>query len=591
MTEAKQTRLTVQSITSPRDLDGLDTSQLQDLAADVCTFLLENISKTGGHIGANLGTVELSIALHAVFHSPDEPIVWDTGHQGYTHKLLTGRAALFPTLNTYGGMNRFVTRTESEHDVVEASHAGTSISIACGMALARRMQGDGRRVVAVIGDSALAEGLALEALNHVVAEDMQLTIVINDNGYAISPGFGGLHNAFQDANGRAQKLFEAWGAPYIGPIDGHDVGALVKAFDDAHKRTGVNVVHVKTVKGHGWEPADHHPLRMHFSFPFDPQTGKSSLPPPPQSYQDIAAQVVLDEMAEDDKITCITPSTLYATGLTPAFAKYPSRCFDPGMEEQHALTMAVGMALAGMKPVVAYQATFLQRAFDQMFHDVCFMAPPMLILSYRSGFAGYDNPTHHGVYDVSYLRGLPNLKMLYPKDRHEAARMVHDELHTLVGPVLIMMPYGPVQDFDASVMDESADCFSRPQIIQDADDVMIVAVGHKFAAARDAMMALRTDGVDAGLMNLRYLKPLPEADLLACFKSVRRVVCVEEFVRDGGVGGALSELITDHGLACELLRVALPTAFIEPGSNDELEQAYGLNSAGIVAQIKTRWSI
>lgn len=581
--------LRVEDITSPQSIQSLSVSELEQLAANVRAFLLTNISETGGHIGANLGTVELSIALHAVFTSPSEPMIWDTGHQGYTHKLMTGRAGMFPSLNTYGGMSRFVTNTESEHDIVEASHAGTSISIASGMALARKLQGDTRRVVAIIGDSALAEGQALEALNHVAVEDCRLTIVINDNGYAISRGFGGLHEAFQSPNGKAKDLLSAWGFDYIGPVDGHDIGALKAAFEQANSRAGVNIVHTKTIKGKGWKPADNHPLRMHFSFAFNPEDGSPKQTPPGPAYQDIAASVVLEEMDQDESIACITPSTLYATGLTPAFEKYPERCFDPGMEEQHALTLGVGLALAGMKPVVAYQSTFLQRAFDQMFHDVCFMGHPMLILGCRSGFSGYDNPTHHGVYDYAYMRGLPGLKILYPKDRYETARMVRDELKTLSGPVMILMPYGPVHDFDEAVLDESSETFALPQVVEQGADVMLVAVGHKFGAAKAAMERLRADGVNAGLVNLRCLKPLAETYLCDLFKQTKAVVSVEEYVRDGGVGGALAELITDHALDCRLLRLSLPTAFIEPGANDELEKIYGLDADGIYARVKEWW--
>ncbi|MBF0246914.1 MAG: 1-deoxy-D-xylulose-5-phosphate synthase, partial [Alphaproteobacteria bacterium] len=398
-----------------------------------------------------------------------------------------------------------------------------------------------------------------------------------------------LHEALQDPGGRGGKLFRAWGAEVIGPVDGHDIEALMEAFQSARQSGGVKVVHVKTVKGKGWAPADAHPLRMHFSFPFDKETGKSTLPPPPQTYQDVVAEVVMAEMETDPSIACITPSTLYATELTPIFQKYPDRCFDPGMEEQHALTMAVGMALAGAKPVVAYQSTFLQRAFDQMFHDVCFMARPMLILGYRSGFAGYDNPTHHGVYDFSYLRGLPNLRILYPKDRHEARRMARDALRALDGPVLILMPYGPVDDFDPSVMEETPERFAEPQMVQTGREVMIVAVGHKFAASRDAVARLREADIDAGLVNLRYLKPLNVVFLERLLSNARRVVTVEEFVRDGGVGGALMELAGDRGLGCQILRLALPTAFIEPGSNAELERAYGLDAEGIVRAVRERW--
>lgn len=581
--------VTVESINSPKQIKGLSEKSLCDFADNVRCFLLDNISLTGGHIGANLGTVELSIALHAVFDSPEEPLIWDTGHQGYTHKLITGRASMFPTLNSYGGMNRFVTSAESEHDVIEASHAGTSISIAAGIALARRIRGDERRVVAVIGDSALAEGLALEALNHISVEDMMLTLVINDNGFAISPGFGGLHEALQDSGDKAKSLFESWGLNYRGPIDGHDMGALLEAFTEARSEKGVNLIHVKTIKGHGWPPADKHPLRMHFSFPFNKNTGQAIGSPPDPAYQDIAAAVVLDEMERDENIVCITPSTLYATGLTPAFVKYPERCFDPGMEEQHALTMSVGLALEGMKPVVAYQSTFLQRAFDQMFHDVCFMQKPILILGFRSGFAGYDNPTHHGIYDYPYLRGMPNLRILYPKDRYETERMVRDELLDLSGPVLILMPYGPVDDFDPSVMNESSASFSKPQVVEIGRDITVIAVGNKFAAAREAVDRLRADGVDAGLVNLRYLKPLPLDALTEILSSVPRAVTVEEYVRDGGVGGAIAELVSDREIPCKILRIASPTAFIEPGLNTDLEYKYGLDADGIITSIRERW--
>lgn len=587
-TKQSDVPLSLETIKSPLDLRGHDTKALSGLASEVREFLLDNISATGGHIGANLGTIELTIALHAAFESPSEPIIWDTGHQGYTHKLLTGRAGLFPSLNSYGGMNRFVTRTESEHDLVEASHAGTSISIASGIAMARRINNDKRRVVAVIGDSALAEGMALEALNHVTVEDIELTIVINDNGFAISPGFGGLHEAMQSES-RARTLFESWGINYHGPVDGHDMTALLDSFNHTKAGSGVNIVHVKTIKGKGWAPADNHPLRMHFSFPFDKGTGAPAVTLPGPAYQDIAAGVVLEEMANDDKIVCITPSTLYATGLTPAFEKYPERCFDPGMEEQHAMTMSVGLALGGMKPVVAYQSTFLQRAFDQVFHDVCFMNKPILMMAFRSGFSGYDNPTHHGVYDFPYLRALPNLKIIYPKDRYETERMVRDQLRNLSSPVLILMPYGPVDDFDDTVLQEPPESFLNLQIVETGKDLTLITVGNKYAAAKEAVEHLRAEGIDAGLVNLRYLKPLPEKALLDIMSTTDRIVTVEEYVRDGGVGSAVVELAADHHVMKPFLRIALPTAFIEPGSNQELEKEYGLDAEGIYQRIREEW--
>jgi 1-deoxy-D-xylulose-5-phosphate synthase len=303
----------------------------------------------------------------------------------------------------------------------------------------------------------------------------------------------------------------------------------------------------------------------------------------------VAAAVVVDEMERDPEIVAITPSTLYATGLASAFEKFPDRCFDPGMEEQHAMTLAVGLALAGKKPVVAFQSTFMQRAFDQLIHDVCFMNLPVLLLSFRSGFGGYDNPTHHGIYDFSYLRGLPNLDVLYPKDRFEAERMVSDNLRALDRPVLILMPYGPVAEIDARVLREAPADFGRAQVVATGHDLLLIAVGHKFAVATEVVDTLRDQGCDAGLINLRYLKPLPEAQLATLMADAARVVTLEEAVKDGGVGSAIADLVTDRNIETQILRVGLPTVFVEPGSNDELCAAYGLDAAGVLDRITKRW--
>jgi 1-deoxy-D-xylulose-5-phosphate synthase len=303
----------------------------------------------------------------------------------------------------------------------------------------------------------------------------------------------------------------------------------------------------------------------------------------------VAAGVVLEEMNRDESIVAITPSTIYATGLGPVFERFPERCFDPGMEEQHALSMTVGMALEGKKPVIAYQSTFLQRAFDQLLHDVCFTNLPTLILSTRSGFAGYDNPTHHGIYDMGWMRALPNLRVLYPKDRFEAERMVRDELRGLSGPVAILLPYGPAPALDESIFSEARGCFMRPQVVQEGRELLVVAVGNKYPEARAAVLDLRARGVDAGLVNLRQVKPLPEEDLVPLLRRSKRVVTVEEAVLDGGVGSAMASLVLDRNLGCAVLRVGLPCVFVEPGSNDELCRAFGLDADGILARIGARW--
>ena len=586
--------LTPHSITAPQQLHDASFGELTEFAARVREFLIDTTSRTGGHIGANLGTVELSIALHAVFDSPRDKIIWDTGHQGYTHKIVTGRAHRFASLDSYGGMNRFVSRTESEHDIIEASHAGTSISIALGIALSNRLAGNGHFTIAVIGDGSLAEGLALEGLNHAAVEhESGLILVLNDNGYAISPGFGALHEYLESlevGQNEPELFFSSLGLDYIGPIDGHDIEQVVGALRRARKSDRVPLVHLKTHKGEGFAPADAHPLRLHFSFPFDTQTGIARPKPAAPPYQDTAARVIGEEMERDERVVAITPSTLYATGLQPVFEKYPERCFDPGMTEQHAMSLTVGFAVQGYKPVAFYQSTFMQRAFDQLIHDVCFMDLPILILTVRTGFAGYDNPTHHGIYEFAYLRGLPNLRTIYPKDVHELERMVRGELRNLEHPTLIAMPYGPGESFDAGVLDESNESFARPEVVETGDDLLLLTVGNKFGAAREASALLRASGVSTGLANLRYLKPLPEEALLDLLRRYRRVAVIEEAVLEGGVGSAVAALAMDHELDCRLLRIGLPCVFVEPGANDDLCRTYRLDAEGIVSRIQERWS-
>ncbi len=584
--------ISLRDIKNPEDIKSLSYNELKHLANEIRNFLIDNISQTGGHIGANLGTIELTIALHYVFDSPRDKIIWDIGHQGYTHKILTGRAHLFTTLNKYGGMNRFITWTESKHDVIEASHAGTSVSVALGIALAKKLNGLNDYTIAVVGDGTLAEGMIWEALNHAAVTKTRLIIILNDNGYAISAGFGALHNylsKMQLGDKSPETFFTSLGFHYIGPIDGHDIQKLSEALQFAKSIDKVSILHAKTIKGCGLPLAEHHPFKMHFSFPFDKKTGKIQKELLSTGYQDIAASIIEKEMENEDKIIAITPSTLYATGLQKVFDRFPNRCYDPGMEEQHAMTMAVGLALEGYKPIVFYQSTFLQRAYDQLFHDVCFMNKPILLLTVRTGFAGYDNSTHHGIYDFAYLRGLPNIRLMYPKDRFELERMIRDNLRNLTGPVLISMPYGPVDIIDESVLDEPPQVFRRAQVIEKSREILIITVGNKFLAARDTVEELKNQGINAGLVNLRYLKPLPEEQLVNLMRDTLRVVTLEEGVLDGGVGSSIAALAIDNNVRCEMLRIGIPCKFVEPGSNSELCKVYGLEKTGILAKINKRW--
>lgn len=582
--------LLLENITQPQDIHGASIGELENLAEQIRHFLIGTISETGGHIGANLGVVELSIALHACFNSPKDCFLFDTGHQGYTHKLLTGRQGLFASLNTYGGMNRFVTPSESEHDPIEASHAGTAISVGLGMALANKLSGSDDFVVATVGDSSLAEGISLEALNHALVEHVNLVIVINDNGFAISPGFGALHNALQSHEGHARKLFEGLGAKYWGPVDGHELGALTRVLNDVKLTGGVHIVHTKTVKGKGLAAADTHPLRMHFSFPFDAETGQARPGVAPAlSYPDAVAPVIDAYMTKNERSVCITPSTLYATGFSPIFEKYPERCFDPGMEEQHALSMCVGFAKKGFIPIIGYQSTFLQRAFDQVIHDIAFANKPCLILSYRSGFSGYDNPTHHGIYDISFLQGVPNLNVYYPKDRSEALAMTEYCLDNLKGPTIIMMPYGPAEDLNVDTEYSLSKSVLEPECVLEGKDLAIVAVGNKIKEALGASELLQRDGIAASVINLRHIKPLPEDTLNSLLESHQNILSLEEAV-EGGVGRAIAAMLFKQKRNdVQFEQRCLPVDFIEAGSNDELEKKYGLDRESLAAHIKQLW--
>jgi len=569
-------------------LKEMNKNELIELSDEVRQFLIDSTSKTGGHIGANLGTVELSIALHYLFDSPNDVMVWDTGHTGYTHKILTGRLDKFKTLNTYGGMNRFVSRSESEHDFIEASHAGTSISVALGRALSLRNKGKKEWSIAIIGDGALAEGIALEALNHAsVEKNVNLMIVLNDNGYAISPGFGALHEYLQKRTIDTEKsdtLFTSLGYKVVGPVNGHSIDSLLQAFNEVKESKQVCIVHVKTEKGHGLAPATDHPFKLHFSFPFDPATGVAKNQIQVLNYQDIAAQAVEDCMETNQDIIAITPSTLYATGLLNVFNRFPDRCFDPGMEEQHAVSMAVGMALSGSHPILFYQSTFLQRAYDQLIHDVCFSNQNMLILAVRSGFAGYDNPTHHGIYDFSYLRGLPNLQIFYPKNSSELYDMTLLALTELTGPIIILMPYGPA-DESSYVRNKASLEMEKPELICTGNDGIIIAVGNKVIDCLAAIDILAESGLSYGLVNIRKLKPLPDVELLEMLGNIENIVTVEESVLEGGFGSAISSLLHSNNVKAELLQVGLPCSFIEAGSNEELSAKYEIDAAGIVKRI------
>jgi len=554
----------------------MDEEQLVDLAASIRRFLISSTSETGGHIGANLGTVELTLALHSVFKSPDVPFIFDTGHQGYTHKILTKRAGLFRSLNSIGGMNRFLTPDESVHDLIESSHAGTAISTGLGLAIGRRLAGNADPVVAVVGDSALTEGNSLEALNHAVVESTNLIIVINDNGFAISEGFGGIHNVLQHDADSARKFFEALGAHYVGPVDGHDTVAIISALESVASESKLPIIHIRTEKGRGLAAAKDHPTRMHYSPPFQIDNGWPSGLPGGRSFSDAVGNFLLEQMDLHRTMFCITPSTRYATGLDAVFAKYPSRCSDPGMAEQHAMSLCVGLEKAGMLPVISYQSTFMQRAYDQLVHDLAFSSTKAIILSHRSGLAGYDNSTHHGLYDAALLRTIPGLRIFRPSSFLDFKNLFSLELAVLDGPVVFLLPYGEEEEFPALTDSKS----TNPVLVTKGSETLLVSVGSMLGVSKE-VASLR----GYGLVDLRIIAPLPVEDLVSIAENYDRVVVLEEATSSGGIGFTIASSLAQASARVSIKVLSFPDVFVGPGSRKELLSLHGLDVAGILKEI------
>jgi 1-deoxy-D-xylulose-5-phosphate synthase len=573
---------------TPVKLKKFTIKELSKVAYDIRQFLIQTNSFTGGHIGANLATIELSIGLHYHFSSPKDVFIFDTGHTGYTHKIITGRANKFSTLNSFNGLNRFLSHHESKHDFLEMSHAGTSISIALGRAIAMRNLNINSWTIALIGDGALSEGIALEALNHAAVEkNLKLLIIINDNAYAISPGFGAIHNYLQSRRVNAKKkdtFFSSLGYNNYGPIDGHSIPSILETLKKATSSDRVSVIHAKTEKGKGLKVASNHPYKMHFSDPFDIKTGALKAKGVEFEYQDFAAMAIEDNMRKKENIVAITPSTLYATGLSKIFKLFPKRCFDPGMEEQHSVSLAVGLALSGMHPILFYQSTFLQRAFDQLIHDVSFSNQNILILTARSGFAGYDNSTHHGIYDFSYMRCLPNIKVFYPKDAQEIYNTVDFSLNKIKGPVIIHMPFGS-PDIDKIIRKRPSNFNLEPEEIIDGKDGLIITTGNMINRCISAISLLNKQKLKIGLVNIRQIKPTPDNHLLKLVKNYKKIITVEESVLEGGFGSSISSFLHRKNLKHSLLQIGLPCSFIEPGLNSELSKKYKLDPKGIANQI------
>lgn len=609
-------------IDAPSDIKEMSVSDLQELAGEVREHIIATTSTTGGHLAPNLGVVELTIALHRVLHSPNDKIIWDVGHQCYTHKLLTGRRAQFPTLRQYGGLSGFTTHRESEHDPFGAGHGSTSISAALGFATARDLRGTDEHVVAVIGDGALTGGLALEALNQAGEQQCDLLVVLNDNKMSISANVGAMsiylaklrasvHPASQRARRDAMRilrrmplgdtmleamdrikesvkqlvvpgmLFEHFGFTYLGPIDGHDLQGLINVLDHALRLQGPVLLHVVTEKGRGYEPAEANPSKFHGISPFDLNNGEITNTNEHPTYSRVFAEALCELAEKDERIVAISAAMLPGTKLNIFKERFPEHCFDVGMTEGHAVTYAAGLAAAGLRPVVAIYSTFLQRAYDQILHDVALQELPVVFAVDRAGLVSDDGPTHHGVFDLSYLRQIPNITLMAPSNEAELRRMLATAF-AVQGPAAVRYPRG---SGPGAALDESLEPLEvgKAEVLRDGGDLAILAVGTRVEAAVAAAECLAEEGIDCGVVNVRFVKPLDEQLITHLASRVGRIVTVEENVLTGGFGAAVAELLSDKGLTdTKLVRLGVPDQFVPHGAVEILWNQCGIDKDAIV---------
>ncbi|WP_343214800.1 1-deoxy-D-xylulose-5-phosphate synthase [Dyella sp. RRB7] len=610
----------LRTINSPTDLRRLDMPALHRLASELRAFILESVSKTGGHLSSNLGSVELAIALHYVFDTPQDRLVWDVGHQSYPHKILTGRRDDMAHIRQLGGISGFPRRSESIYDSFGTAHSSTSISAALGMAHAARINGEQRHSIAVIGDGALSAGMAFEAMNNAgIAEDMPLLVVLNDNDMSISPPVGALRHYFgrliagrfyQQARQGVQyalrtlppirhlarrlesqvkgmlvpaTLFEEFGFNYTGPIDGHNLDELIPAMQRLRHMQGPQFLHVVTQKGHGYKLAEADPIQYHGPGKFDPAVGLVAVKPARKSYVQVFSEWLCDEAERDPRIVAITPAMREGSGLVAFEQRFPERYFDVAIAEQHAVTFAAGLATEGLRPVVAIYSTFLQRGYDQLIHDVALQNLPVTFAIDRAGIVGADGATHMGAFDLAYLRCVPNMVVMAASDENECRQM----LHTAVGyegPCAVRYPRGNGPGV-ATVAEMTALPIGKGEVRRHGGAlagrrVAILAFGTMVAPSLAAAEAL-----DATVANMRFVKPLDEALVHQLARTHDVLVTVEEGCLQGGAGSACLECLADAGLGVPVLRLGLPDEFIEHGDPAALLNHYGLDADGIRASI------
>jgi len=611
----------LETIEKVNDVKKIDPQNYPFLAQEIRDFLIKKISVTGGHLGSNLGAVELTMALHLALNLPEDKIIWDVGHQAYTHKILTGRKEGFDALRQYHGMSGFPKRKESDCDCFDTGHSSTSISAGLGLVMARDHKGEKNTIVSVIGDGSLTGGMAYEALNNASKLETNFIIVLNDNNMSISENVGGVSkylNNIRTAGGYLdlkegiynallgsakgnqvikgiRKLksslktlvipgmfFEDMGITYLGPVDGHDVKALVDVIHAAQRVEGPVLIHAITKKGKGYAPAEKHPARFHGTEPFDVLTGKLLAPKTEPSYTDIFSTVICSLAEQFDNLAAVTAAMPDGTGLKRFRSLFPNRFFDVGIAEEHAVTFAAGLAAGGMKPVVAIYSSFLQRAYDQIIHDVCLQNLPVVFAVDRAGLVGSDGETHQGIFDLTYLSGIPNMHVCAPKNKWELADMLTFAM-TFDGPIAIRYPRGTAY----AGLEEHREpiILGKSEWIYREREIALFAVGSMVEEAEKVRLLLKEQGHEVSLINARFVKPIDEEALLEAAKDHSLIVTLEENVQSGGYGERMLAIANEHGLDNQFLNVSLPDAYVEHGNVSELKACLRVDPEGIFQKI------
>lgn len=612
----------LERIKGANDIKQISPDEYEKLAEEIREFLIQKISKTGGHLASNLGAVELTMALHLFLNLPEDKIVWDVGHQSYTHKLLTGRQEGFEQLRKFGGMSGFPKTKESDCDCFNTGHSSTSLSAGLGLAKARDIKGENYTVVSVIGDGSLTGGMAYEALNNAAKMETNFIIVLNDNNMSISENVGGMskylnnvrsadvyldikegvYNTLMDMPignkvvGSIRKakssfkqlivpgmLFEDMGITYLGPVDGHDVSAMLRTFQEARRIRKAVIVHVITQKGKGFVPAERHPARFHGAEPFDIETGLPTKPRTTANYTDIFSTVMLKLASRDEKVVAITAAMPDGTGLKRFRNVYPDRFFDVGIAEEHAVTFAAGLAAGGLKPIVAIYSSFLQRAYDQILHDVCLQNLPVVFAIDRAGLVGSDGETHQGIFDISYLSSIPNMHIMAPKNKWELSDMLKYAVTANV-PVAIRYPrgeaYSELREFRAPIE------MGKAELLYAECEVCLLALGSMVKTAVEVRERLREEGIPCSLINARFAKPIDENAVVWATKNHTLIVTMEENVASGSYGEKVRDYLDSMETTCELVQVALPDDYVEHGNVEILKHEVGIDADSVLEKIR-----